>query len=194
MNEVIVTINDDYDQYNTKGCLGVVLAYDRDKRFLVKVIEGKEKGLHVWLKPHWLDGIDEVVGSYRHMALYKFPSNVDTPETKKERFQYYKERTRKPYKGFQNGTCMFSIRIDDVWIDNLTRKRLISKVRHCLQNDKSFEMNAYVNTKTSFCCGALVSYNNKRDWYVIYGHTGVSEVDQYCTNFTLKLKKIIKEY
>ncbi|HCM0371075.1 TPA: hypothetical protein N2626_004541, partial [Salmonella enterica] len=63
MNQVIVTINDDYGQYNIKGCLGVILAYDRDKRFLVKVIEGKEVGIHVWLKPHWLDGIDEVVGS-----------------------------------------------------------------------------------------------------------------------------------
>lgn len=47
MNQVIVTINDDYGQYNIKGCLGVVLAYDRDKRFLVKVIEGEETGIHV---------------------------------------------------------------------------------------------------------------------------------------------------
>ncbi|HCH9056042.1 TPA: hypothetical protein NNT21_004449 [Salmonella enterica] len=192
MNEVIVTINDDYDQYNTKGCLGVVLAYDRDKRFLVKVIEGKEVGLHVWLKPHWLDGIDEVVGSYRHMALYKFPSNIDTPETKKERFQYYKERTRKPYKGFQNGMCMFSIKVDDVWFDNMTRKKLISKVRHCLQNDCNFIINIYYNEKYSFTSSCLMESSIKDNDYTLYD-LGV-ELDKKCGSLQRKIENIIKEY
>lgn len=192
MNQVIVTINDDYDQYNIKGCLGVVLAYDRDKRFLVKVIEGKETGLHVWLKQYWLDGIDEVVGSYRHMALYKFPSNVDTPETKKERFQYYKERTRKPYKCFQNGMCMFSIKVDDVWFHNLTRKKLISKVRHCLQNNCDFIINVYSHEKFGFYSGCLIESSAKDNDYTLYDLS--SDVNKLCDSLQRKLEKIIEEY
>lgn len=193
MNQVIVTINDDYDQYNIKGCLGVVLAYDRDKRFLVKVIEGKETGLYVWLKPHWLDGIDEVVGSYQHMALYKFPSNIDTPESKKERFKYYKNQVRKPYNCFSKSHLEYQIKVGEVNYKLSTRKALISKVRYALQTDQDFSIWCNLKSKWSSASGGVVDSSFYENSYDIYDNN-FTEVDKKVRNLQRKIEKIIKEY
>ena len=61
----IVMINDDYSDWKVKGLLVEVVGYDRDKRYLVKLLEKSHTehlniGDTIWLKPHWLDGIENI--------------------------------------------------------------------------------------------------------------------------------------
>ena len=76
MGKYIVTINEDYDDWKIKGLLAEVIAWDRDKRFLVKLLENSKTqylniGDTIWLKPHWLDGIYDNLN--RFTAIYKLP-------------------------------------------------------------------------------------------------------------------------
>lgn len=98
MKKYLVTINDDYYDWKIKGLLAEVVGWDRDKRFLVKLLESSETeylniGDTIWLKPHWLDGI------YDHMnhftTIHKLPYDLRDVRTKEERWKEYKNRVKR---------------------------------------------------------------------------------------------------
>lgn len=188
-----VTINADYDQFNIKGCVGNIVAYDRDKRFLVEILEGKHAGEKIWLKLHWLDGADDWVGSYRHMALYKLPTNIENPESKKERFKYYKSRVRKPYNSFSKSHLEYQIEVGGVNYKISTRKKLISKIRYALQTDQDFSIWCNLKSKWSSASGGVVDSSFSENSYDVY-YNNFREVDKKVSGLQRKIEKIIQEY
>ena len=188
-----VTINCDYDQFKIEGCNGNVIAYDRDKRFLVHVIDGECKGEFIWLKLHWLDGIDDWVGSYRHMALYKLPTNIENPEPKKERFDYYKNRVRKTYNCFSKSHLEYQIKVGDVNYKLSTRRHLLKKIRFALQTNQDFDVWCNLQSKWSSASGYVVesSYENNDFW--LYDNN-FKEVQKKISGLQRKIEKVINEY
>ena len=80
----IVTINDGYSDWKVKGLLAEVVGYDRDKRYLVKLLEKSQTeylniGDAIWLKPHWLDGIENICNCFT--AIHKFPYDLKVRKT-----------------------------------------------------------------------------------------------------------------
>lgn len=189
MKQVILTINSNYYTLEIEGCKCKVLAYDRDKRFLAQLIDGKHTGEYVWLKPHWFDDIHKHYGSYQHMALYKLPSNIENPENKKERFSYYKSRTRKRYNN--SSRCNLSIKVGNVWYDNLSRKQFITKLRFALQTNQDVYSIAHVYKKWGSASGFVISVD-ENEYSVDYAN--FKEVDRKIRGFQRKLAKLIDSY
>lgn len=191
MKEPILTINDDYYSFEIKGCKCKVLAYDRDKRFLVELLDGKDVGECVWLKPHWFDDIHKHYGSYQHMALYKLPSNIENPENKKERFSYYKSCTRKRYNN--SSRCNLSIKVGDVWYDNLSRKQLITKLRFALQTNQDVYSIVHVYKKWGSASGCVIEISVDENEYCV-DYANFKEVARKIRGFQRKLAKLIDSY
>ena len=82
----VVMINDDYSDWKVKGLIGEVVGYDRDKRYLVKLLEKSQTeylniGDTIWLKTHWLDGIETICNCFT--AIHKFPYDLTNDSCKK---------------------------------------------------------------------------------------------------------------
>ena len=184
MKKYLVTINNDYDDWKIKGLLAEVVGWDRDKRFLVKLLENSETkylniGDTIWLKPHWLDGI------YNHMnrftAIHKLPYDLGDARTKKERWKEYKNRVKR-FK------TRFFILEDGNKYDNLTRKQVIGHIRRIKDKDTDFFVGLNFESKWSFVSGSVVECDQDGYWLP----NNFSEVTKRIKNFQNKVAKLLE--
>lgn len=185
----IVTINDDYGDWKIKGLIGEVVGYDRDKRYLVKLLENSQTeylnvGDTIWLKPHWLDGIEKICN--RFTAIHKFNYDVDNTQTKRERWGDYKARTRRD-------NTKFWITCGEKAFDNLNRRGLLRKIRYSLYNNLDFIAGVNKISKWGSASGFVVESSFKENTYNIEGRN-FREVEKEIKNFQKKIGKLISKY
>ena len=184
MSKYIVTINDDYDDWKIKGLLAEVVAWDRDKRFLVKLLENSQTdylniGDTIWLKPHWLDGIYDNLN--RFTAIHKLPYGEDDKRTKKDRWKEYKQRVKR-FK------TRFYLVVGDKNYDNLNRQQVIGHMMFLKDTTDDFRVGVYFNTKTSFCSGSVVECDEDGYWTP----NNFTEVSKRVSNLQNKISKILR--
>lgn len=175
----IVTINADEHE----GKQAEIVAYDRDKRYQVRLLESGE--LH-WFKPHWLDGIEKYFDGYRFKPIYKLPYHVeDDKRPFKERYQEYVDRTRRHYKSYAPTKHDYFLAVYDktqnvredgyylgnptlVYFDNLKLSDVKRKIRYAVQNKLSFHLAMHIWEKT-FSSGAdILDYDQETGDWAIY--------------------------
>ena len=188
-HENIVTINDDYDDWKIKGLIAEVVGYDRDKRYLVKLLENSQTdylniGDTIWLKPYWLDGIEKICN--RFTAIHKFNYDNENPQSKKQRWEDYKARTRVD-------NTKFWITCGEESFDNLNRSKLLRKIRHCLQNDLDFLAGVHKTSKWGSASGFVVESSFKENTYSIEGRN-FKEIEKEISSFQKKIGKLISKY
>ena len=184
MGKYIVTINEDYDDWKIKGLLAEVIAWDRDKRFLVKLLENSKTeylniGDTIWLKPHWLDGIYDNLN--RFTAIYKLPYDENDKRSKKERWKEYKQRVKR-FK------TRFYLIIGDKRYDDLNRKQVIGHMMYLKDTTDDFRVGVYFDTKTSFCSGSVVECDTDGYWTP----NNFKEVSKRVSNLQNKISKILR--
>lgn len=184
MAKFVVTINADYDDWKIKGLLAEVVAWDRDKRFLVKLLENSQTdylnvGDTIWLKPHWLDGIYDKMN--RFTAIHKLPYDEDDKRTKKERWKEYKQLVKR----FKTS---FYLVVGDKCYDKLNRKQVIGHMMHLKDTADDFKVGVYFDTKTSFCSGSVVECDEFGFWIP----NNFREVSKRVSNLQNKVSKILK--
>lgn len=189
MKKNIVTINEDYDDWKIKGLLAEVVGYDRDKRYLVKLLENSQTDYLnvndvIWLKPHWLDGIESICD--RFTAIHKFPYSLDDISSKKERWKEYKSRTRRD-------CTKFWITCGEQSFNNLTRSKLLTKIKYCLQNDLDFISGVRVTSKWSTCFGQVVESSYKENYFDI-DKTNFAEIKKEIGGLQRKISNLILNY
>lgn len=185
----IVTINDDYSDWKVKGLMGEVVGYDRDKRYLVKLLEKSQTeylniGDTVWLKPHWLDGIENICNCFT--AIHKFPYDLTNNSCKKDRWEEYKERSRRD-------RVEFWISYGETNLQGLTRKQVISKVRHALQNNLDFNVSVMQITKWGSATGRVIESSFKENSYYVC-ERNFTEISKLIKGFQRQLVKVVESY
>lgn len=184
MKKYLVTINGDYDDWKIKGLLAEVVGWDRDKRFLVKLLENSETeylniGDTIWLKPLWLDGIYDHMN--RFTAIHKLPYDLSDVRTKKERWKEYKNRVKR-FK------TKFYIVDGDNEYDNLTRKQVIGHLRRIKDKDTDFFVGLNFESKWSFDSGVVVECDQEGYWLP----NNSKEVTKRIKNFQNKIAKLVE--
>ena len=185
----IVMINDDYSDWKIKGLLAEVVGYDRDKRYLVKLLEKSQTeylniGDAIWLKPHWLDGIENICNCFT--AIHKFPYDLKSVDGKRERWKEYKERSRRD-------KVEFWISYGDTNLQGLTRKQVISKVRYALQNKLDFDVSVMQITKWGSASGRVIESSFKENSYHVY-ERNFTEISKLIRGFQRQLVKVVESY
>ena len=185
----VVVINDDYADWKIKGLLAEVVGYDRDKRYLVKLLENSQTdylnvGDTIWLKPQWLDGIDEVCN--RLTAIHKFPYDLEDSRTKKDRWKEYKERSRRD-------KISYCVSYGDVLLQDLTRNQAITKVKHALQNNLDFDISVSIKTKWGSMSGWVMESSFVNNDYHVHSRN-FKEVTKVISGLQRKLVKIVESY
>lgn len=185
----IVTINDDYSDWKVKGLLAEVVGYDRDKRYLVKLLEKSQTeylnvGDTIWLKPHWLDGIENICNCFT--AIHKFPYDLTNDSYKKDRWKEYKERSRRD-------KVEFRISYGETNLQGLTRKQVISKVKYALQNDLDFNVSVMQITKWGSATGRVIESSLKENSYCVY-ERNFTEISKLVRGFQRQLVKVVESY
>ena len=184
MKKYLVTINDDYDDWKIKGLLAEVVGWDRDKRFLVKLLEDSQTeylniGDAIWLKPHLLDGI------YDHMTLFTaihiLPYDLADRRTKEERWKEYKERVKR-FK-----TEFFIIEGGNKY-SNLTRKQVIGHMKHIKDKGTDFFIGLNIKSKRFCASGSVIECDQDGYWLP----NNSKEVTKRIKNFQNKIAKLVE--
>lgn len=182
----IVTINCDLDHMFLKGALAKVIAYDRDKRYLVELLENTTNmnvGDKIWLKPHWFDNFRNKANE-RFTHIHKFPYSDTDTRSKKERWVEYKEGSRR-------SKVVFDVTLsDNVRYMNLTRKQVLTKLRHALKNDLDINVAVYYTHKWGSYSGYVLESIFIDNSYSIE-FKNFKKIDGMIKNFQKKLEKII---
>lgn len=175
--QIRVTVNDG----ELKGHKGLIIGYDQNKWFKIKLDNGHEE----FFKGFYLDGIEKLKPKHRYLLQ---DTNIEHRMSNLEIWKNYKHRT-KPNVRRDFSIDMYNA---DIYFDNLQFHQLLSKIKYAMQNNFNFDITIGTYTYKSSSWQPLVRFDHITDTLFLHHH-GKNEA-KYLGTFERGIERVIYTY